>query len=319
MLVSVIIPCHNVENYISECLQSALGQTYQDIEIICVDNNSTDKTLKIVQEFQDKYPEKIFVTEELKQGAPAARNNGLSLAKGEWIQFLDADDLLMPGKIQHQIALAISNPGAGFISGAYIAKSLKGEEIINLPGNEDVFKSLFSKNLGITSANLWHKTDLLNVHGWDESLKSSQEADLMFRLLKMNENVISDFEPLTIVRERKSGQISQRNPLDKWLDYFNKRIEILQWIEQNKPAYYSENRQYYYDELFFLIKGISHYNLNLACKLHKEKLGKAYKPGKIHYSMQRRYMFVYNILGLRFTEILYRIFLNSVNYVLLKK
>ena len=101
-LVSVVIPCYNVETYIEECLESVLKQTYSEIEIICIENNSEDRTLEKLIQFKDRFPDKIIVDHETKKGAAAARNKGLSLVRGNWIQFLDADDLLMPNKIEHQ-------------------------------------------------------------------------------------------------------------------------------------------------------------------------------------------------------------------------
>ncbi len=104
MLVSVVIPCYNVEDYIEECIHSAFAQTHKPIEVICIDNNSTDNTWQKLKQLQEKYPS-LLIDKELKPGAPAARNKGLALSKGEWIQFLDADDLLLPEKIEHQAKL----------------------------------------------------------------------------------------------------------------------------------------------------------------------------------------------------------------------
>ena len=71
MLVSVIIPCFNVEAYISECIDSVISQTHSDLEIICVDNNSTDGTFQILQDYKNKYGAKFQVLKELKKGASA--------------------------------------------------------------------------------------------------------------------------------------------------------------------------------------------------------------------------------------------------------
>lgn len=76
MWVSVIIPCYNVEAYVAEALDSALAQDYPWLEVIAVDNNSTDGTLAILQTYEAQFPDKIRVLQEKKQGAPAARNTG---------------------------------------------------------------------------------------------------------------------------------------------------------------------------------------------------------------------------------------------------
>lgn len=93
--VSVIIPVYNVENYLHECLDSLISQSLKHIEIICVDDGSTDHSLDILREYEQKDPRvKILTQKNQKQGA--ARNNALKLVTGEYVQFLDSDDYLAP-------------------------------------------------------------------------------------------------------------------------------------------------------------------------------------------------------------------------------
>ena len=102
-LVSIIIPVYNSEKYLADCINSALCQTWQPKEIIIVDDGSTDGSAKMAQSFAGEAGIKII--SQKNQGAAAARNAGLKEAKGEFIQFLDADDLLGPEKIEQQMAL----------------------------------------------------------------------------------------------------------------------------------------------------------------------------------------------------------------------
>lgn len=97
--VSVIIPCYNVEKYLHQCLESVLDQTLRDIEIICVDDGSSDGTLEILKEFQEK-DDRIRIIEQKNAGAGAARNNGLRAAKGEYLSFLDSDDFFEPDMLE---------------------------------------------------------------------------------------------------------------------------------------------------------------------------------------------------------------------------
>jgi len=101
-LVSVIIPVYNAEKYLDVCIQSIINQTWSNIEIILVDDGSTDGSLKIAQ--KHLVNANVKVIEQKNRGASAARNAGLKLAKGDYIQFLDADDLLSPDKIEGQMA-----------------------------------------------------------------------------------------------------------------------------------------------------------------------------------------------------------------------
>ena len=101
-LVSIIIPCYNAERWLAETLESALAQTWTNREIILVDDGSTDGSLPIAQKFTARG---VQVVTQPNQGAAAARNHGLRLARGDYLQFLDADDLLAPDKIERQVRL----------------------------------------------------------------------------------------------------------------------------------------------------------------------------------------------------------------------
>lgn len=92
---SVIIPVYNVENYLSYCLGTVRNQTLKDLEIICVNDGSTDRSLEILQEFQ-KIDERIRIINQENRGLSAARNRGLDTARGEYILFVDSDDYLCP-------------------------------------------------------------------------------------------------------------------------------------------------------------------------------------------------------------------------------
>ena len=93
--LSVVVPVYNVENYLSKCLDSILKQTLEDIEIICVNDGSTDGSANILQDYKKKDP-RIIVLEQENQGLGAARNTGIRTARGEYIGFVDSDDFIEP-------------------------------------------------------------------------------------------------------------------------------------------------------------------------------------------------------------------------------
>lgn len=99
--VTTVIPCYNCEDYIVETVNSVLSQTHHAIEVICVDNNSTDQTLGLLHEIA-KADDRIIVMCENQSGANFARNKGLSNANGKYIQFLDADDVILEQKFELQ-------------------------------------------------------------------------------------------------------------------------------------------------------------------------------------------------------------------------
>ena len=93
-LTSVVIPCYNAEGYVGEAIESALNQTYRPVEVIVIDDGSTDGSLDVIRSFGDR----IRYESGPNRGPSAARNRGVQLARGELIQFLDADDVLHPEK-----------------------------------------------------------------------------------------------------------------------------------------------------------------------------------------------------------------------------
>jgi glycosyltransferase involved in cell wall biosynthesis len=107
-LVSILIPAYNAQEWIADTIQSALGQTWPLKEIIVVDDGSTDRTLAIASRFSSK---EVIVVTQSNQGASAARNKAFSLCHGDYIQWLDADDLLAPDKIARQMEAALQCPG----------------------------------------------------------------------------------------------------------------------------------------------------------------------------------------------------------------
>ena len=102
-LVSILIPCYNAEPWLAQTLESALAQTWPHREIIVVNDGSTDLSLQIARQYEVRG---IRVLDQPNRGASAARNAAFAACQGEWIEFLDADDLLAPDKIERQMRLA---------------------------------------------------------------------------------------------------------------------------------------------------------------------------------------------------------------------
>jgi len=111
-LVSVIIPTYNSAKYIEEALESVFKQTLQDFEIIVVDDGSTDGTGEILKDYSDRI-KYIF---QKNSGPASARNKGIKIARGEYIAFLDADDLWMPTKLEKQVAMFDKNKNLGMVT-----------------------------------------------------------------------------------------------------------------------------------------------------------------------------------------------------------
>jgi glycosyltransferase involved in cell wall biosynthesis len=257
-MISVIIPCYNCEKFVSRAIDSVFAQSFTNWELILVNNNSEDNTQAVLDKYAAQFPDKIRVFTELKKGGCAARNKGLSEAKGEWIQFLDADDEILPEKLTRQLSL-ISDSDCDIVSGSFILEKNNGGTISKseiFPESKNVWKGLISSRLGITSSNLWKRDKVNSVSGWDEELTSSQEYDLLFRLLKNAGKVCFDKIPSAIIHSSAASSVSksrEKDRLEKILENLvTLRLKIRAHLENQglfDPALSSYYNEFLYNHL----------------------------------------------------------------------
>lgn len=179
-LVSIIVPCFNDEASIEEALSSALNQTYPNKEVVVVDDGSTDRSTDIVRSFGSR----LRLVSQENKGAPAARNHGLRLAEGDFIQFLDADDVLYPKKISRQMQV-LSEAGTAVVYCDYNIMLDGGKEVVHAqlsPLEEDDAVCLALTRPIQTSSPIHHREWLERVGGFSEDLPCSQEFDLHLRM-----------------------------------------------------------------------------------------------------------------------------------------
>ena len=176
-LASIVIPVHNGEPLLRRALQGALKQTYSNTEIICVDDGSDDYTPEYLREVAAAHPN-VVVTRQENSGVAAARNRGIAMARGEFVSFLDADDLWHPEKLASEIAaLERSGPAFGVAYSLYRRINLDDEVIGNAPYNPelqgDVIEALMIHNIvGNCSAFTVRKVCLDRTNGFDSSLRA---------------------------------------------------------------------------------------------------------------------------------------------------
>ncbi|MBU1695347.1 MAG: glycosyltransferase [Verrucomicrobia bacterium] len=178
-LVSIIIPCHNAEEYIAEAIQSALDQRCPNKEVIVVDDGSTDGSLDAIRSFGNRAR---WVTGP-NRGGNVARNTGLGMARGNFIQFLDADDLLYPDKLAVQMPLLNeSDLDVVFCAWDWQNRETGTSKVQRRPyAGEDPFLYVLAGPLQ-TSAGLYRIDALRRVGGFTEGLPRAQEFDLHVRM-----------------------------------------------------------------------------------------------------------------------------------------
>lgn len=182
--VSVIIPTYNRANLVSRAIKSVLNQTYQDFEIIVVDDCSEDNTEEIVKSFNDSRIR--YIKHKKNKGGSAARNTGIKRARGKYIAFLDDDDEWLPSKLEKQIMLfeKLSKHYGVVYSGYYIAKGdvIKRKVLPKYRG--DVYGYLLKRNF-IGSPTIVVRKECFKRAGlFDEDLPASQDWDMWLRIAK---------------------------------------------------------------------------------------------------------------------------------------
>jgi glycosyltransferase involved in cell wall biosynthesis len=181
-LVSILIPCFNAERWIGQAIESALAQTHASIEIIVVDDGSTDRSLDIIKGFGQH----IRWETAPNLGANATRNRLLARARGSWLQYLDADDYLLPDKVGRQMAVLAEHPDTDIVYGpmALVFERQPPEwYIVPIPEPHDPWILLARWLLPHTGSPLWRKSAIEAVGGWKNDQTCCQEYELYLRLL----------------------------------------------------------------------------------------------------------------------------------------
>ncbi len=218
MLVSVIIPCYNAERWIDEAIQSALNQTYSPVEVIVVDDGSSDGSWKKIQEFGSR----VIAETGPNRGGSAARNRGFVLSRGDYIQFLDADDYLLPKKIPRQVAF-LEASGADVVYGDWRHEhflpdgSSQLEEIAVSGAQEDVLSALLSGWWVAPAALLFRRHVLEKTGGWDESLAAAQDRDLFISIAMTDAKIAYQPGCYSIYRRYGHDTVSTGSRM-RWLD-----------------------------------------------------------------------------------------------------
>jgi glycosyltransferase involved in cell wall biosynthesis len=214
-LVSILIPAYNAENSIAYTLQSAIAQTWQRKEIIVIDDGSRDGTAEVARRFASKEVA-IFTVEN--RGAAAARNHGLTVCQGDYIQWLDADDLLGPDKVERQLgALREDDDGRILLSGAWAyfnyragrARFVSTSLWQDLPPLEWLLRKM-SENLHMQTANWLTSRKLVDAAGvWDTRLLSDDDGEYFCRVLCASKGTRFVPEAKVFYRLSSSGRLSQ--------------------------------------------------------------------------------------------------------------
>lgn len=236
--VSVIIPCYNCGLYVAETIESVLRQTYSNIEIVCVNDCSSDNSSEVIKKYADKYENILFLDEKVNRGVCYARNLAVENSSGEYILPLDADDIIEPEYIEKAAEVLNNRPEIGIV---YCKARIFGSKnkLWKLP-EFDKDKILY-QNCIFNSA-MFRKKDFLKCGGYNENMKNGcEDWDLW---LSFVENGFLAYRiDEVLFKYRKTKQASRSNVADKSANSF------LDEMVKNHINLYLKNTEFY-DRIF---------------------------------------------------------------------
>ena len=213
--VSVIIPTYNRAHLVGRAIRSVLAQTFQDLEVIVVDDCSTDDTAAVVADFDD--PSILYLRHEVNRGVSSARNTGIRDAEGEYIAFLDSDDEWLPPKLEAQLkvfrqtkwpSLGIVLCGAHIVEDSHILRTSCQVPPQGGWGCEDVLRG----NLGWLSPGTWmiRRTAFSSIPMFDETFKTYEDRDYLIGASQKCQ-LTSVSEPLVLLHTDGTDHLWQKN------------------------------------------------------------------------------------------------------------
>jgi glycosyltransferase involved in cell wall biosynthesis len=303
-LVSILIPCYNAERWIAQAIESALAQTWLEKEIIIVDDGSTDRSLEIIQQFDRR----IHWETGLNRGGNSARNRLLELARGEWLQYLDADDFLLPDKLAQQVEFVLNHPECDIVYSPVAWERIQdGARVCTetpIPEPRDPWTLLALWRLPQTGGPLWKKAVVESVGGWRVCQPCCQEHELYFRLLQTEARfeyygrclaVYRDFEHNGRITRKSRGELERQ------------RLSILDRIEkylEQSSKLTSSRRQAINDARHDLARSLWESDRQLAMNVYQRITASdsSFLP-TVSPSSPPIYIATYRVLGFRATQI----------------
>ena len=239
-IVSIIIPCYNAKQWVQEAIESCLNQTYPNIEIIVVDDGSTDGSLEILR----RYLPRIRLETGPNRGGNSARNRGFALSRGEYIQYLDADDYLDADKIARQVRF-LEETKADVVYGDLRYRrhlpdvSFSYLDRIQVSGvQQDILASLLSFwGAQVNGGAVLYRRQVVNqVGGWDETLRAAQDTDFLTSVALSGAKIL--YQPGCHFIYRKYGAVTvSTSNLSRWLENMCISLnEIRSCLSSHRPV-----------------------------------------------------------------------------------
>ena len=272
--VSVIIPAYNVADTLERAVLSALAQDDCVREILVVENNSSDATKTVAGELSTEY-DIVRLLHQPVQGPSAARNLGTSRAACEWLQYLDGDDELLPGKIDRQLALV--DGSTDWVMGTALLRHPETGDTRISPAPDPWITFVHGGGVGHVNANLFRKSALLAVGGWPDHLPNGEDMELYLYLLTSGAPWVADHTPGAIYHDHDGLRQSRQRQAELYVEETDRKARIAGFLAANRPDYYGANEAYFRTALLGGIRQIFTHDPGLGREAFRK-----YFPNGIH-------------------------------------
>jgi len=285
-MIDIIMPVYNNEKHLQAALNSVLGQTCQDYSLIIVNDGSTDGSEWIIERYRQNFQERLNYIRQENKGPASARNTAIRAGNGEFIAFLDADDIWEDEKLAKQIAALQSDPKAGFVytdndfideSGAIIENYIRKVKMVR--GN--VLLDLFCDHFLMTPAVMMRRACLERVGLFNEDLKVGEDYDFFLRLAAAY--------PAEAIQEKLWKRKVIADSLSRQDHVFDAQVDLhtLEGFIKGHPRFFAENKgpvkdrlaNYHFEQAYRLLERGSNGPAfkNLLCSLKYKITLKAVK------------------------------------------
>ena len=246
--ISVIIPLYNKETIIEQSVKSVLSQSFKDFELIIVDDGSIDGSYGIVENIHDS---RIRLIHQENGGPSRARNMGVHYAKGDWILFLDADDELAEGALEHLMNKTKTHSEANIIDGSFCARTAVSEKRTVYEENiliKNNYKAFFYRETLPSTGHTLFKADLIKKYPYNPNIRRYEDVEMIMRVLK-EAKIVTTSQIIFYVNADYSSASSARKTIKEdylgHLDFKDKSF----WERMCLYQFYLWERDYYPKEV----------------------------------------------------------------------
>lgn len=268
--VSIIVPVYNVSNYLPSCLDTLINQTYRNIEIILIDDNSTDNSLEICNKYKEKDP-RIIVIHKENGGAASARNYGLNIYTGEYVSFVDSDDYIELNYIEKLVSMLEKYNADISVCSFFDVKNTNVKafdyhcDVIEYDDEGFLKRFLDDWTCGLLWNKIFKSGVVKNIR-----MKEGHKIDdefFTYKLIMNSKKVVLFNNPLYYYRQRMDSVMNlEKNQvllLDDRLEYLEERYKTI------KKNYENLSNIYFVDYLYTVIRNKKKFNINQNKKIKK--------------------------------------------------